>query len=132
MSSSYKCTSYIVYTLTCVILLNRNQLIAVWRALTRCTYPQEGVRIFVHTDIRSHAILTGPDFRAHIKWQPRPFVHQSNYHPDVRAPLVWPPRMFVPGTQSLQSDVLKRAVHLPKADPATGRHRGQGHSDDEK
>ena len=33
-------------------------------------------RTFVHT-----RFLTGPDVRAHIKWPPQTFIHQSNYHP---------------------------------------------------
>jgi len=32
-------------------------------------------------DIRSHAILTGPDIRAYIKWPPRTLVLTSNDHP---------------------------------------------------
>jgi len=58
-------------------------------------------RTFVHT-----RFLTGPEVRAHIKWPPRTFVHQSNYHPgrsctsclttpDVRSPNTLLPRTFV-------------------------------------
>ena len=61
-----------------------------------------GVRTFVPTDIRSHAIFDRADIRAHIKWPPRTFVLTSNDQPghscshqittpDIRAHIKLPP-----------------------------------------